>query len=318
MSAQAVEQQKPSTQKPAAHSSADLHSAPAAAFGLHVPSVQLKPARQGCWSSHVASQAPPTHGLLHTRVVACRQTPTPSQVRWEYSVDPAQAGSPHWVSGVYLRQAPSPLQVPSWAQDQIGSWVQSLPGSWPAGTLRHRPSEPGSLHEWHFSVQALSQQIPDAQKPDAHWRPLRHARPLSSMAVGGASAGVGGPSCLVVTGASTGVSGAASYSSSVGGKSCGRSLAAGPQPAWARTAATPSRISERRGIRPTLHEAPRALPIAERPLEQNLKGSAPPAMDSGYVPRGQNDQPTFRFSSRMLPDAELLPLSAWAATTTRW
>src|SRR5260221_5450755 len=40
-----------------------------------------------------------------------------------------------------------------------------------------RPTVDGSLHAWHCSSQALSQQTPSTQKPVAHWPPEAHCAP---------------------------------------------------------------------------------------------------------------------------------------------
>jgi hypothetical protein len=45
------------------------------------------------------------------------------------------------------------------------------------GTFEHVPSEPGSAHEVHAPLQALSQQTPCSQKPDAHSLAAEHEPP---------------------------------------------------------------------------------------------------------------------------------------------
>ena len=51
-------------------------------------------------------------------LVAAWQTPAPSHVRAEVSVEPLQLTAAHCVPAAYLRQAPAPLQEPSVPQDE--------------------------------------------------------------------------------------------------------------------------------------------------------------------------------------------------------
>jgi hypothetical protein len=62
-----------------------------------------------------------------------------------------------------------------------------LRGSLPALAAPHRPSPPvplsfvATLHAWHVKLQALSQQNPSTQKPEAHEVAAVHAVPDASL-----------------------------------------------------------------------------------------------------------------------------------------
>jgi hypothetical protein len=97
------------------------------------------------------------------------QVPLPLQNDAARAPSATQLGPAHWVVVGYSRQAPAPLQVPSWPQLLAGWVLQRLPGSTPpAGTLPQVPARPGRLQLWQVPVQPLLQHTPWAQKLLAH------------------------------------------------------------------------------------------------------------------------------------------------------
>ncbi|MES1166214.1 MAG: hypothetical protein ABUR63_10675, partial [Verrucomicrobiota bacterium] len=51
----------------------------------------------------------------------------------------------------------------------------------PAPTFLHWPNDPASAHDLHDPVQAVAQQTPWAQIPDAHWVPAEHDAPVGTL-----------------------------------------------------------------------------------------------------------------------------------------
>jgi hypothetical protein len=79
-----------------------------------------------------------------------------------------------------LRQAPLPLQVPSFphvVDPPSVHWVAGV-GSCPAGTLAQVPALPVSAHDRHVPVHAVAQQTPCAQLPELHSAAAVHTAPL--------------------------------------------------------------------------------------------------------------------------------------------
>jgi len=84
------------------------------------------------------------------------------------------------------RQAPLPLQVPSLVQSPAPGLLAAqrcLGSDWPLATLEHLPTLPATLQLLQSppvlaSAQALSQQTPSVQYPEAHWFPAEQAEPL--------------------------------------------------------------------------------------------------------------------------------------------
>jgi hypothetical protein len=74
--------------------------------------------------------------------------PAPSQVEASLLVPPLHVWGTQMVPAAYLRQAPAPLQAPSFPQ-LVAPWSLQLPvGSWPpAGTLLQVPATPGTLQD---------------------------------------------------------------------------------------------------------------------------------------------------------------------------
>ena len=67
----------------------------------------------------------------------------------------AQAAGVQTVPAAYLRQAPLPLQEPSFPQVAL-PWSSHWPsGSWPAGTAVHVLSVLASAHDAHVPVHAV-------------------------------------------------------------------------------------------------------------------------------------------------------------------
>jgi hypothetical protein len=78
-----------------------------------------------------------------------------------------------------LRQAPAPLQKPSFPQLAAPASVHWFCGSCPAGTLLHVPSDPVTAHDRHSPVQAVWQQTPCAQTLELHSASPPHAVPTA-------------------------------------------------------------------------------------------------------------------------------------------
>jgi hypothetical protein len=84
------------------------------------------------------------------------------------------------------RHAPLPLQVPSFEQSPAPGLLAAqrcLGSDCPLATLEHFPTLPATLQLLQSppvlaSAQALSQQTPSVQYPDAHWLPVVQADPL--------------------------------------------------------------------------------------------------------------------------------------------
>ena len=75
----------------------------------------------------------------------------------------------HWSSAVQTTGF-APVQVPLW---QVSDWVQALLSlhALPLVFGEQMPTSPARLHAEHWSVQAMLQQTPLTQLPDAHWLP---------------------------------------------------------------------------------------------------------------------------------------------------
>jgi hypothetical protein len=104
-------------------------------------------------------------------LVAGWQVPFPSQVRPEVNVVLAvgQDGGAHEVPPAYRRQAPLPLQKPSYEQLVLPmSWQVPWGSGEPLATLLQVPSEAASPHDWQAPWQAVPQQKPWAQNPERH------------------------------------------------------------------------------------------------------------------------------------------------------
>jgi hypothetical protein len=175
---QAVAQQTPCAQKPVPHSGPEPQATPTP-FLTQLPPMQLNGAIQSASTVHVALQAfvPQAYGS-HIDVVAAWQVPVPLHDLDEVSVEPVQLAVAQVVPAAYRRQAPEPLQVPSWPQP-VAPWsVHWFSGSWPVGTLVHVPTVPLSAHDWQVPAQAVAQQKPCSQNPVMHSEGAPQAIPV--------------------------------------------------------------------------------------------------------------------------------------------
>src|SRR4051812_44189189 len=92
--------------------------------------------------------------------------PVPLQAPMSVTLPLVQRASAHLVPAAYWRQAPRPLQVPSFPQLCGPASLQVLAGSTPpAATGLQIPIELASLHCWQTPLQRLLQQTPPVQKP---------------------------------------------------------------------------------------------------------------------------------------------------------
>jgi hypothetical protein len=98
-----------------------------------------------------------------------KHAPCPSHVEAGVAVPLPQRAGAHDVPAAYLRQDGPPLQAPSVPQ-LAAPWSLHVPdgSAAPAGTGTHRPSVPGCAHETQAPVQAVEQQTPCWQFPEAH------------------------------------------------------------------------------------------------------------------------------------------------------
>jgi hypothetical protein len=150
----------------------------------HSPPVQALPGAHWAAVVQVVKQAEaPLHtNGAHEMVGGDLQLPAPSHFASPLStlaVASQEAGR-QMVSAPRSRQAPAPSQVPSWPHEPAVATAQ--PG-WPAGevppagTFMHDPGLPETSQDWHRSVQAVAQQTPSAQIPEAQSVPAPHASP---------------------------------------------------------------------------------------------------------------------------------------------
>jgi hypothetical protein len=111
------------------------------------------------------------------------QEPVPVQVADPTALFPLQVAEAHTtaVPG-YPAHAPAPSQVPGAPQVPVPA-VHSLSGSNPARIAPQTPSFPcpffAAVHASHVPLQALSQQTPSAQNPEAQSVPVRQTLPLA-------------------------------------------------------------------------------------------------------------------------------------------
>ena len=107
------------------------------------------------------------------------QAPAPSQVDApvEVVVPTGHVGSLHLVPAAYLWHAPA-AQRPFVPQLAAPWSVHTLFGSaWPVGTFVHTPRLPGSAHDLHDELQAVTQQTPCAQTLEPHSPAAEHDWP---------------------------------------------------------------------------------------------------------------------------------------------
>jgi hypothetical protein len=119
--------------------------------------------------------------------------PAPSQVLAVFmAVAPEHVDGPQGLSDGYIEQVPKPSQVPVVPQLD-GVWRGHMGWLSPSERGVQVPGWPTKLHERHAPEQAVLQQTPSAQCPDAHsrlcsqvapfifgpQRPLTHLRPTT-------------------------------------------------------------------------------------------------------------------------------------------
>jgi hypothetical protein len=178
----AVEQQTPCWQKLWAQSLAIAHGCPSASL----PQLPLTHRLVDTQSAAVVQLLLQTAFVVshrygsHSELVTVLHTPAPSQVRCGVSVDPVQVPGAHCVPVAHNRHAPAPLHMPSVPHVVAAVVAHCVAGvgAVPFATLLHVPTLPAIAHDLHVPVQALLQQKPCAQKPEAHSFAAVHAVPV--------------------------------------------------------------------------------------------------------------------------------------------
>jgi len=172
---QAWLQQYPCAQKPESHSVAAVHAVP---IGLSVQmlALQMLGATQSAAAVvtvQLVRQAPDAMSQVYfpqAVAVAAPHTPAPSHTRADAAVVVlVQVAGAHCVPVTCLRHAPAPLQVPSLPQVDAAAAMHcdATSGGSPARIGEHVPTLPASAHDVQVPVQALLQQMPLTQNPDA-------------------------------------------------------------------------------------------------------------------------------------------------------
>lgn len=180
----ALSQQTPSTQKPEVHWPLPLHDVPLPSFGLQTPPEQNVVVVQSVSVAQSPRQAfAPHENGAQSCVFFAGQLPVPEH-RASRTATPAVHDPARQTLSVpgYLQLVRTvPSQTPPQSEP---SPAQS--GRVPTGaplTAEHVPAFDGRLHASHWPEQAVSQQTPSMQLPDAHWVPATHAAPLPSFAM---------------------------------------------------------------------------------------------------------------------------------------
>ena len=102
----------------------------------------------------------------------------PSQVPAVLSRSPLHDGATQTVSAAYLEQPPIPSQTPDCPQVDAGPCAQMPWGSAAARVVGQQvPTRPDCAQLTQGPVQAMLQQTPSAQKPEAHCDPARQMAP---------------------------------------------------------------------------------------------------------------------------------------------
>jgi hypothetical protein len=175
---QASPQQTPSTQKPLAHSPAPAQVWP---FGLgpQVPLRQLWPLTQSASVWQWLTQALSTHwNGSQSCTPGDRQAPSPSQVPAVLSRSPLHNGATQTVSAAYLEHPPIPSQTPDCPQVDAGLRAQMAWGSAAPSVVGEQvPIRPDCTQLTQGPVQAMLQQTPSVQKPEAHCEPALQMAP---------------------------------------------------------------------------------------------------------------------------------------------
>ena len=174
--------------------------------------MQTWPATQSPSFAQLVRQVSPDAQVYapHEAGTTIRQVPPPLHVRAGIAIAPLQLAAAHTVPLAYFRHAPAPSQAPSFPQLAAPWSAQWFSGSAPAGTSMHRPSLPAIAHERQVPSQAVAQQTPSTQKPDAQsdaaaqaapgglgpQLPFTHAAPPTQSALLAQSARHASPACL--------------------------------------------------------------------------------------------------------------------------
>lgn len=176
---QASAQQTPSTQKPLAQSWAAAQVCPFD-FGPQVPLTQLWPLMQSASFWQWLTQALSTHwNGSQSCSPGDRQAPTPSQVPAVLSRTPLHDGATQTVWAAYLEQPPIPSQTPDCPQLDAGLRAQIPRGSAAPSVVGPQvPSRPACAQLTQGPVQAMLQQTPSAQNPEAHCAPVLQTAPV--------------------------------------------------------------------------------------------------------------------------------------------
>jgi hypothetical protein len=175
---QASAQQTPSTQKPLAHSWAAAQVCPLD-FGPQLPLTQLWPLAQSVSAWQWLMHAPATHwNGSQSRTPGDRQAPMPSQVPAVFSRLPLHEEAAQTVSAAYREHPPIPSHTPDCPQLDAGLFSQTWWGSAaPRVAGAQVPSRPDCAQLTQAPVQAMLQQTPSAQKPEAHCEPALQIAP---------------------------------------------------------------------------------------------------------------------------------------------
>lgn len=179
--AQEVSQQTPWTQLFEAHSAPIAQFPPMGSFPQLPAASQVLGVAQSAVVVQVVRQAPVPHLKgSQVAVIGFRHSPLPSQKRAWVNVVPVQVGAAHIVPLTYWRQAPAPLQVPSFPQlaaVAIGHWLAAM-GGLPTAMAEQTPTVPVMLQAMQVPEQATSQQTPCSQWVDLHSEPAPQTAPF--------------------------------------------------------------------------------------------------------------------------------------------
>lgn len=180
-----VAQQTPPTHWPLVHWLFAEHGLPFAIVGAQAPpGPQYVPAEQDVAVQLPAQVIPSAaHRLLsHAFVAEAVQLPEPLQTDAVVTLPAVHLAAVHSVALSGKVQAEG-FVPPHWAlhfpvPPQAGRGVTGSPR-----TVLHLPTDPASLHDWHWPSQAPSQQTPSTQFPEVHWLAAEQLAPLSSVFV---------------------------------------------------------------------------------------------------------------------------------------
>jgi hypothetical protein len=141
--------------------------------------MQLWPLTQSASVWQWLAQAPSTHWKgSQSCTPGARQEPLPSQVPAVLSRSPLHDGATQTVSRAYLEHPPIPSQTPDCPQLDAGLRAQMPWGSAAPSVVGPQvPLRPSCAQLTQGPVQAVLQQTPSAQKPEAHCDPALQTAP---------------------------------------------------------------------------------------------------------------------------------------------